>query len=393
MQYIIREIEEHITYMGTIYPVVTVIGPRQSGKTTLVKKVFDTKPYISMENIDERNFATADPKGFLERFPDGCILDEIQRCHILLSYIQSIVDEKEQMGMFILTGSHQLKLHEEITQSLAGRTAILKLLPLTIKELTNCGHYLSLDEQIFYGAYPRIYKNNINPSILYRDYISTYIERDLRQLINIKDLSIFQQFIKLCAGRIGQLFSSHNLSNELGISYHTVQNWLSVLEASFIIFRLPPYFENFGKRVIKSSKLYFTDVGLASYLLDIRESAQVARDPLKGSLVENLVILEIIKSYLNKGIEPTFSFYRDSNNNEVDLIIKSGNLLYPIEIKSSKTFNAKFLKNLNYFQSLIKDRFGASYLIYSGTQEQIIKGTKVINYTHSYTLRDMIHLK
>jgi uncharacterized protein len=380
MGYIDRDITKELLEMATSYPVVTLMGPRQSGKTTTVRRLFKDKPYVSLENMDERNFAGQDPRGFLDRFPDGCILDEIQRQPELLSYIQGIVDERDLKGMFILTGSHQLSLHETISQSLAGRTAILKLLPLTIGELSRSGTDLSLEEYILNGMYPRIYKDNINPAKLYRDYVQTYIERDVRQIINVKDLGMFQKFLKLCAGRIGQLFNSNNMSNELGVSYHTVQNWLSVLEASFIIFKLQPYYENFGKRLIKSPKIYFTDVGLASYLLDIREVSQVSRDPLRGNLVENLVILELYKAYFNRGIEPPFFFYRDSNGHEVDLVIKSGNVLTPVEIKSSRTFNSEFLKNLNYFKSMAKERCGKGYVVYSGDQEQSVGFVKVINY-------------
>lgn len=270
-----RDLTHELHQMALSYPVITLLGPRQSGKTTMVRKLFPHKPYVSLENPDERALAESDPRAFLERFPQGAILDEIQRQPQLLSYIQGIVDEKETLGLFILTGSYQLELHESITQSLAGRTAILKLLPFTIAELSAYNVQLTLDDYLLHGMYPRIYKNNLNPNKFYRDYVQTYVERDVRKMINIKDLSLFQNFLKLCAGRIGQIFNAQHISNELGISYHTVNNWLSILEASFLVFRLQPYFENFGKRIIKSSKLYFTDVGLATYLLDISTTEQV----------------------------------------------------------------------------------------------------------------------
>ncbi len=377
-----REIASEVLEMAKAYPVVTLLGPRQSGKTTLSKALFPDKAYVSLEDLDERSFAETDPKGFLARFKEGAIFDEIQRVPTLLSFMQGVVDKADKKGFFILTGSHQLALHESVSQSLAGRTAILKLLPFEINEIASITQQFNVDEYIYHGLYPRIYKDNLQPTKFYRDYVQTYLERDVRQMINVKDLALFQQFLKLCAGRTGQLFNSHNISNELGISYHTVSNWLSILEASFVIFRLQPYFENFGKRIIKSPKIYFTDVGLATYLLDITAVEQVSRDPLRGSLVENLVISEFIKNRLNKGFEPSFYFYRDSNQNEVDLIFKDGNHLVPIEIKASQTFHSQFLKGLEYFKSLTKERCKKGILIYSGEQEQRLNDFYIYNFKH-----------
>lgn len=377
-----REMASELLEMSKAYPVVTLLGPRQSGKTTLSKALFPTKPYITLEDMDERSFAENDPKGFLARFNDGAIFDEIQRVPKLLSFIQGVVDKINKKGFFILTGSHQLALHESVSQSLAGRTAILKLLPFDINEIASITQQFSLDEYIYHGMYPRIYKDNLSPTKFYRDYVQTYLERDVRQMVNVKDLALFQQFLKLCAGRTGQIFNSHNLSNELGISYHTVSNWLSILEASFVIFRLQPYFENFGKRIIKSPKIYFTDVGLATYLLDITTVEQISRDPLRGSLVENLVVSEFIKNRLNKGFEPNFYFYRDSNQNEVDMIFKEGNNLIPIEIKASQTFHPQFLKGLEYFKALTKERCKQGILIYGGEQEQRVNDFFIYNFRH-----------
>jgi uncharacterized protein len=375
-----REMSLELRKMAVKYPVVTVLGPRQSGKSTLVRREFPDKPYVSLEDLDERGFAESDPRGFLERFVYGAVLDEIQRAPQLLSYIQGIVDERDEKGFFILTGSHQLELHESVTQLLAGRTAILKLLPLSIAELRQSQLAFSLDNYIYHGMYPRIYKDEINSTKFYRDYVQTYVERDVPKMVNVKDLSLFQHFLKLCAGRVGQIFNSHGLSNELGVSHHTVNNWLSILEASFLIFKLQPYFENFGKRIIKSPKIYFTDTGLAAYLLDITSVEQVSRDPLRGGLVENLVISEFMKSRFNKGYEPSFYFYRDSNGREVDLIFKSGNNLIPIEIKSSRTFHSDFLQGIKYFKKIAGDRSPTGILIYSGDQEQVVDGVHVYNY-------------
>lgn len=389
--YIPRVMEQELLDMAKSYPVVTVTGPRQSGKTTLVKHCFPDKDYVSLEDLDERQFAKADPREYLARFPKGVILDEIQRVPELLSYIQGIVDQAEIKGMFILTGSHQLQLHRSETQSLAGRTALLKLLPLSIRELESAGYALDADHYILNGQYPRVYKDSLSPTKTYRDYVQTYIERDVRDIIQIRDLSQFQNFVKLCAGRIGQVFNSSNLSHELGVSHATVKSWLSVLEASFIITLLPPYFENFGKRIIKSPKLYFNDVGLACYLLNITSMDQLGRDPHKGSLFENLVVLEYIKNCQNLGIEPDAYYFRDSNQNEVDLVVRAGNYLYPIEIKSSTTFSTHFLKGLKYFSSVAQERVPLGYLMYAGDIEQKVQGAQVLNFKHMYQVVQSSH--
>ena len=378
-----REIQGELQKLAAGYPVVTIIGPRQSGKTTLVKFVFPNKPYANLENPDVRSLAEADPRSFLEQFPNGAILDEIQRVPILLSYIQTIVDETDQKGMFILTGSHQLELHQAITQSLAGRTALLSLLPLSLNELAAAGFDSCLNEVLIKGGYPRIYQDKLDPTKAYRNYFQTYVERDLRQLINVKDLMQFERFVRICAGRIGKIINMEEIGNEVGLSSHTVKEWISILEASFIIFRLEPYFENFGKRITKSPKLYFSDVGLAAYLLGIENEIQINRDPLRGYLVENLVILELIKYRNSQGLDSQLYYYRDVQKNEVDLVFKQGNLLIPIEIKSSKTYNSSFLEKIKFFQKLVGDRAPIGYLIYAGDQEQQIHSIKLLNYKHA----------
>ncbi len=378
-----RQIAEELASLAKGYPVVTLTGPRQSGKTTLVRQVFPNKFYTNLEDLDIRNLAKSDPRGFLEQFPEGGIIDEIQRVPELLSYIQNIVDNSEVKGLFILTGSHQMELNQAITQSLAGRTALLTLLPLSLYELTQSGVDFSLNEVLVKGGYPRIYKDNLDPTKAYRNYFQTYVERDLRQLINIKDLSQFERFVKLCAGRIGQILNMQDIGGEIGVSSHTVKEWISILEASFIVFRLQPYFENFGKRVIKSPKLYFTDVGLATYLLEIENEVQVNRDPLRGHLFENLIVLELLKWRYNQGLDPHLYYFRDVKKNEVDIIYKAGNRLIPIEIKSSKTYNSEFLDKLHFFQKLAGDRAPQGYLIYAGDQEQRIKSIELLSYKHS----------
>jgi predicted AAA+ superfamily ATPase len=378
-----REIAAELKELGDSYPIITVLGPRHSGKTTLVRAVFPDKPYVNLEAPDIRQLAEEDARGFLEQYPDGAILDEIQRVPSLLSYIQVIVDEKEQKGMFILTGSHQMELHQAISQSLAGRTALLTLLPMSLHELTNEKIDQDLDLALIRGGYPRIHKDHLDPTKAYRNYFQTYVERDLRQLINVKDLTQFERFVRICAGRIGQIINLEAIGGEVGISSHTVKEWISILEASFVVFRLQPYFENFGKRIIKSPKLFFNDVGLASYLLGIENEVQMSRDPLRGYLVENLVVLEILKGRLNQGLDPQLYYYRDVQKNEIDLIFKNGNELIPIEIKSSKTFHPDFLKNLRFFQDLVGARAPKGFLIYAGDQEQRIGSIGLLNYKRS----------
>lgn len=390
MDFLTRDIQTELQAMADAYPVVTVLGPRQSGKTTLVRHVFRHKPYVSLENPDDRAFADQDPRGFLEMYPDGAVLDEIQRLPILLSYLQGIVDNQQIKGLFILTGSHQHELHESVSQSLAGRTAILTLLPLCLSELPAVLQHQDLDYYLYHGMYPRIYSDQLEPTKFYRNYLQTYIERDVRKMVNVKDLSLFQRFIKLCASRVGQLFNASNISNELGVSSNTVQHWLSILEASFVIYRLQPYFESFGKRMIKSPKLYFTDVGLATYCLDIHKQEQLARDPLRGNLVENFVISEFIKHRTNRGLEPGCYFYRNSNDHEVDLLIKQGNQLIPIEIKSSKTFHPDFLKGLRYFKDLVQERCSQGFLIYAGDREQRIQDFMVMNFSQIKAISETI---
>ncbi len=390
MDFLSRDIKQEMLAMAKAYPIVTVLGPRQSGKTTLVRQLFSHKPYVSLENPDDRAFAELDPRGFLEQYPNGAILDEIQRLPILLSYLQGIVDQQPTKGQFILTGSHQHELHQSVSQSLAGRTALLTLLPLCLAELPLSLQNENLDYYLYHGMYPAIYHDQLEPTKFYRNYLQTYVERDVRQMIHIKDLSRFQHFIKLCASRVGQLFNASHISQALGVSSNTVHHWLSILEASFVIYRLQPYFENFGKRMIKSPKLYFTDVGLATYCLDIHTEAQLPRDPLRGSLVENFVISEFMKHRANKGLESNAYFYRDSNQHEIDLLMKRGHDLIPIEIKSSKTFHPEFLKGLHYFKGIAPSRFKTGYLIYAGDQEQRIHDFFVTHFSHIKNISEAI---
>lgn len=376
-----REMADFLISMTSYYPIVTMLGPRQSGKTTLVKQSFPHKPYINLEQIDARELILNDPHAFLSQHSQtGAILDEIQRAPDLISYLQVWVDAHPSKGQFILTGSHQFALHQQISQSLAGRTGICTLLPLTRKELEPLNNYSNINEYLWRGFFPRIHTDSIPPEIAYRDYLQTYIERDVRLLINIKDIITFTRFIKLCASRVGQLVNYSALANEVGVSANTVKEWLSVLAASYLIILLPPYFENFGKRVVKAPKLYFTDVGLVSYLLDNHNLTHVENNPLRGALVENLVILELYKRGLNLGMTPQIYFFRDQNGSEVDLIVKISNELIPVEIKSSQTFHRDFTKGLDYFKKLVGDRCQQGYIVYDGHLTQAIKNFQLCNW-------------
>lgn len=360
-----REIQTELKGLMQEYPVVTITGPRQSGKTTLAKTTYPNYNYCNLENPEIRNLAENDANAFFKTYKSPLVIDEIQRVPQLISYIQTIVDNDNRNGMFMLTGSHQLSLDQAISQSLAGRTALLRLLPFSLFELQQLDINFDRDTQIHYGFLPRIYDQKQEPFRAYRNYLHAYVERDLHQLIKVKDLSVFENFLRLLAGRIGQIANIHSISNDLGVSSPTISQWLSILEASFIIYKLNPYFENFGKRIIKSPKIYFSDVGLASYLLGIENPDQVGRDPLLGGLFENLVVMEAVKTRLNKGLDPNIYYYRDNNGNEVDLLYRKHNLLVPVEIKAAMTFNDNLTKGIRYFRR-ISDKASQGYLIYAG---------------------------
>lgn len=365
-----RHIERKLLKFVKQYPVVMLTGPRQSGKTTLCKMAFPDKPYVSLESPENREYALTDPKGFLAEYPEGVIIDEAQHAPDLFSYIQGIVDEKKKRGMFILTGSQNFQLLDKINQSLAGRTAILKLLPFSISEIKSIINKMGINEVLLHGFYPRIYDEKLEPRHALSFYLETYVERDVRSLLNVKNLSSFQKFVKLCAGRVGQLLNLSSLGNEAGISHTTAREWLSLLEAGYIVFLLPPHFKNYNKRVTKSPKLYFCDVGLAAYLLGIESPKQMQRDPLRGNLFENLVVIEFLKKQYGESSRAGLSFFRDSNGNEVDLIIPSGRSLWAIEIKSGQTIASDFFKGLNYFSMVTQEESLKKIVVYGGTQSQ-----------------------
>jgi predicted AAA+ superfamily ATPase len=375
-----RKIAAELKILLTEYPVVTILGPRQAGKTTLAKAVLEGYDYSNLENPETRRFAVDDPKGYLAQFDGKVILDEIQRAPELLSYIQVIVDENQLNGQFVLTGSHQLALREAISQSLAGRTSILNLYPLSIAELSKAGiTFNTPQEYIYRGFLPRIHDQDQRPTQAYSNYYQTYVERDIRQLINIKDFALFDKFMKLLAGRAGQLVDYSSLANDVGTSANTINNWLSILEASFVIFKLPPFFENFGKRVVKSPKYYFFDTGFLAYLLGIETAGQVSRDPLVGQMFENLIVIECLKARCNAGKVPNLYFFRDSNGNEVDILIQNGRELIAIEVKSGATYKGSLLKGLKRIRSL-SPSVSQCYLVYSGDEFEFSDGTTALNY-------------
>ena len=375
-----RNMQKELKSLSKQYPIITVMGPRQSGKTTLVKTTFPNHEYYNLENPDIREMAINDPRGFLDK-NNKMILDEIQKTPELLSYIQSIVDIKNLPGQYILTGSHNLLLMKSISQSLAGRTALLYLLPLSFSELNKLSKkHFKTNNYILNGFFPRIHKENLNPYKAYNNYFETYIQKDLRDLIHIKDLMLFQKFVRLCSGRSGQLFNANEISNEIGVSSHTIKSWLSILQESFVVFLLNPYHTNIGKRLIKSPKIFFYDVGLACYLLGIETITQLSRDPLRGHLFENLVVIEILKHRFNQGKNSNLYFYRDKNRNEVDLLYQLGHVFAAIEIKSSQTYNKSFTKNLSYIKKIIPDKIMSSFLVYNGEIENNINDISLINY-------------
>lgn len=371
-----RQMHDSLEQVRHKLPIITILGPRQAGKTTLAKTAFPDKPYVNFEKLDIRLQALEDPEGFLSRYPEGAIFDEIQEVPALLSYLMVFVDEKNRNDLFVLTGSHQTKVKEGISQSLAGRTTIFRLLPLSLLEMHTDR---TIEEAILYGGYPRAQKIPLPLTNLYSSYYQTYIERDISSLSKIHNLNQFALFVKLLAGRIGQLLNLESLGGEVGISTSTIREWISLLEASYIIFRLSPYFENFGKRLIKSPKIYFTDTGLASYLLGIETTDQLLRDPLRGNLFENLIVLELMKARYNQGLDPNLFFFRDSHGKEVDLIHQRGRELIPIEIKSSQTYNSSFLDSLRSFEALAGERTSQSYLVYGGNEGKI-HATTLLNW-------------
>lgn len=361
-----RDAEAELRSLAGQFKVVAVTGPRQSGKTTLVRATFKSKPYASLENPDTKRYALEDPRGFLSEFPKGAVLDEVQRTPELFSYLQQILDESDEYGLFILTGSNNFLIQESISQSLAGRVGYLFLLPLCLKEI-NLPEKES-NHLMIKGGYPVLHSGQAEEKKFFANYIRTYVERDVRLLKNITDLYAFERFVRLCAGRIGQLLNMNSIAVEVGVDVKTIASWIGILETSFIAFRLYAYHRNFNKRIVKTPKLYFYDTGLAAALLGIDNETQLSLSPFRGHLFENLVILEFLKLRFNQGERNNLFFWRDNTGNEVDLIIEEGETQLPVEIKSGKTISGDFFKGIRYWNKLSGTSGG--YLIYDGEMSQ-----------------------
>ncbi|NOS94101.1 MAG: ATP-binding protein [Cyclobacteriaceae bacterium] len=360
------------------FKAIAITGPRQSGKTTMVKLFFPEKPYVSLENPADRNLALSDPVSFLSAYPEGAVLDEAQKAPELFSYLQGILDNSNQKGRFILTGSNNFLLLESISQSLAGRVAYVDLLPFSISESKICPQPpISLEEHIFLGGYPAIVHDRTKWDAWFASYVRTYIERDVRLIKNISDLGSFQRFLYLCAGRIGQQINLTNLANDTGVDHKTIQSWLGILQASYIVYTLPPYYKNFNKRLTKSAKLYFYDTGLACYLLGIKNHNELINHGYRGALFENFIIVEMLKNRFNKGQRSNLFYWRDSSGNEIDVLIDQGSTQIPVEIKSAATLNMDFFKGLNYWQKLTGQTEG--YIVYSGEAKKH-KNYSIINW-------------
>lgn len=376
-----RHLIESINRLKTKFPILAVTGPRQSGKTTLLRHLFPDYQYVTLENPDLKERALNDPKGFLNTYSDKVIFDEVQQTPQLFSYLQGKVDNDRQMGQFILSGSQNFQLLESITQSLAGRVALFKLLPLSFEELKP-DNLLQNNwyEAAFKGFYPALYDRNIDSTDFYRNYVETYLERDVRQLVNVRDLRQFRLFLKYCAGNVGQMLNLQKIANEVGISQPTAQSWLSVLETSYITFTLPPYYRNFNKRLVKTPKLYFYDTGLVAYLLEMTRSADLNNYYQRGSIFENLIVAELHKHQLHTYQKTDFYFWRDNNDLEIDILFEKSSKLHIAEIKSSETINASFFSNMNKFAKIVENSTVSSYLLYGGDESFIHLNTQILSW-------------
>lgn len=378
-----RSAQKDILQGAQEFPVIAILGPRQSGKTTLVQAIFNKHVYLSLEDLDIRAAANQDPRTFLiaNQNEHGIIIDEFQYVPQLLSYIQTIVDKEQKNGYFVLTGSQNFLMNQNITQSLAGRVSIHTLLPLSIEELQNNNIKLpEMELMLYQGCYPAIYSKNVSPERLYRNYLQTYLERDVRLLTNIGDLNVFQTFITLCAMRIGQLVNLTSLGNECGVSDTTIKRWLSILQASYIIFQLQPYHTNIGKRFVKSPKLYFYDSGLACYLLKIRNQSDLITHPHRGNLFESFIISDFAKWFYNRGKTPSLYFWQNKTGHEIDCIIENGRELIPVEIKAGRTISQRFFEGLNYWNEATENKKHLGYVVYAGDEKQMRANPNLISW-------------
>lgn len=369
------------------FPVIAITGPRQSGKTTLARSTFPDKPYLTLEDPDTRMLAESDPRGLLAGYPEGLILDEAQRSPQIFSYLQSFVDDHLVPGKYVLTGSQQFGLMSGITQSLAGRVGMIQLLPFAMDELKSADKMPNdINRLMLYGMYPPFYDRDLAPADWFPAYVNTYIERDVRQLINIRNLSAFQRFIRMCAARTGQLLNLSSLASDCGITHNTAAAWISVLEASYIIFLLRPHFSNFNKRMVKTPKLYFIDTGLAAWLLGIREQEQLTFHAQRGALFENLVMTEFLKGRFNKGQQADIYFWRDSKGLEVDLLLDDGSSLKPVEIKSGQTVVPDFMTSISKWCELSGLPNRPAWLVYGGTKGHTNGNIAIVPWSELATL-------
>ena len=379
--YIHRKIEETILEASKYFSVITVSGPRQSGKSTLLTQLFPLYEKYSLKDLNILDYAKNDPIAFLNQTDEGMFIDEIQRCPQLLDYIQSIVDNNPKRH-FALSGSSNFEVMKNLSESLAGRAGVFELLPMSIQEVTGKVDLDNLNQILYNGLYPSICAKKNIAKFFYPSYVRTYLEKDVRDLLQMKDQIRFTKFLKLCAARIGSLFNASELGAEVGVSSKTISHWLSVLQASYLITLLPPYYENIPKRLVKSPKLYFNDPGLACYLLDIESPQQLDRDKMRGAIFENMIIMEAIKHRYNMGLEGGVFFYRDSNQNEVDLLIKQEGELTAIEVKSSMTYSSSFEKTLTQIEGWVKTPISKKAIVYSGNFENTSGDINLINYRH-----------
>jgi predicted AAA+ superfamily ATPase len=382
-----RHIAKTVRVFAREFKILAILGPRQSGKTTLVRSEFAQKPYVNLEELDQRRLAEEDPRAFLSRFPEGAVIDEAQRAPSLFSYLQTRVDASKRRGQFILTGSQHIGLMEAITQTLAGRVGTVNLLPFSFAELRDAGRSpIDLEEALFRGGYPPLYDEpRADPFRWLNAYLHTYVERDVRGMLNIRDLSGFQRFIGLCAGNAGQLLNTVRLGSDVGVSHNTVRAWLSVLEAGFVLHLLRPHHENFRKRLVKTPKLYFYDTGLLVRLLGIETPAQLRTHPLRGAVFENFVFTELVKSYANIGAEPRLFFWRDNTGHEIDLLRDSGQKLDAWECKSGATHVPEWSSDLEYWRGLAGKRAGRLQIAYGGTESLSYKSIRVVAWSEIET--------
>ena len=389
---IIRRASATLATLARGYPVVSITGPRQSGKTTLAKAQFPDKPYVSLEDPDTRAYVDEDARGFLGRYANGAVIDEVQRCPALFSYLQTQVDHDGRMGQFVLTGSQQFGLLSHITQTLAGRVGLVQLLPFSLRELQDAAAPIdSIDELLWRGLYPPIHDRGLAPEQWFANYVMTYLERDLRQIIELRNLSLFQRFLKLCAARCGQLLNMSSLANDCGVTHKTIGAWLSVLEASYVVFMLQPHHQNFGKRLVKTAKLYFHDTGLAAHLMGIRDTAHLSIHSARGALFENFVVSELLKNRFNQGLASNLYFWRNNTGEEVDVLIEQGETLMPVEIKSGQTFNPDFLTGLHKWARYAGPVAQPAHLVYGGDGNMNRSGVSVHSWRELQPLLDEIH--